>query len=462
MDQNFLLTTGMARELYHTYAEELPIIDYHCHISPQEIAEDRHFDNITEIWLSGDHYKWRQMRSNGVEERYITGDATDYEKFCQWAKTLERAIGNPLYHWSHLELKRYFGYDGVLNRHTAGEVWELCQKRLKQEEMSARGIMRASRVELVCTTDDPADDLHWHQVIARDDSFEIRVLPTWRPDLALSPEKPDFADYMKRLSEASGKEIRDFEDWKEALSRRMDHFAKMGCVASDHGLLYIPWMPADEKEIDQIFCSRMQGNIISAEDAGKFKTAAMLWLGREYARRGWVMQLHFGVTRNNNTKMYRALGADTGFDGIYNRVPMTELSAYLDALCMEDALPKTILYSLNPTDNAALGVLIGCFQEAGAAGKIQQGSAWWFNDHKTGMTEQLTSLANLGLLGNFVGMLTDSRSLLSYTRHEYFRRILCDLIGGWVQRGEYTDDRKWLGGLIGDICYYNAKRYFGL
>lgn len=460
MDEDFLLSTQTARDLYHIYAEKLPIIDYHCHLSPQEIAQDKRFENMTQVWLSGDHYKWRQMRSNGVEELYITGDAPDYEKFRKWAGTLEKAIGNPLYHWSHLELKRYFGYDGVLTESTAKEVWDLCERKLSQKDMSARGIMRASGVKLVCTTDDPIDNLYWHSQIAQDKNFEIRVLPTWRPDAALSVEKPDFVDYMGRLSEALGREIRHFEDWKEALVIRMDYFAKMGCLASDHGLLYVPWVPADEKEIEQIFDARMQGNKPSKEEKLKFKTAAMLWLGKEYQKHGWVMQLHFGVTRNNNTRMYRELGADTGFDGIYNRVPITQLSAFLDALCQEHALPKTILYSLNPTDNAAIGTLIGCFQEAGAAGKIQQGSAWWFNDHKTGMREQMTSLANLGLLGNFIGMLTDSRSFLSYTRHEYFRRILCDLIGGWVEQGEYPDDRELLGRIITDICYGNVARFF--
>lgn len=462
MKEDFLLSTQTAQELYHAYAEKLPIIDYHCHISPKAIAEDWQFDNMTQVWLYEDHYKWRQMRSNGVEERFITGNATDYEKFCKWAQTLERAIGNPLYHWSHMELWRYIGYGGVLNSDTAHKVWQLCERRLAEEDMSVRGIIRMSNVELMCTTDDPADSLYWHRVIAADDSIGFKVLPTWRPDRALSIEKKDFVEYMGQLSKASGKEICHFDDWKESLSDRMDYFAKMGCLASDHGLLYVPWLKADEKEIADIFDKRMQGNTVSREEELKFKTAALLWLAGEYERRGWVMQLHFGVTRNNNTRMYQTLGADSGFDGIYNRVPITELSAFLDALCQENALPKTVLYSLNPTDNAALGVLLGCFQEAGVAGKIQQGSAWWFNDHKSGMEEQMTSLANLGLLGNFIGMLTDSRSFLSYARHEYFRRVLCDLIGGWVERGEYPDDRKWLGGLVEDICYHNVKRYFSI
>ena len=461
LDEEFLLSTEAARELYHVYAEKQPILDYHCHVSPREIAEDWQFDNITQVWLAGDHYKWRQMRSNGVEEKYITGDASDYEKFCKWAETLEKAIGNPLYHWSHMELWRYIGYDGVLDSSTAKEVWELCQERLAQEDMSVRGIMRASGVKLVCTTDDPVDGLFWHRVLAEDEEMDITVLPTWRSDRALSIEKPDFADYMRQLSDVSGIAVKSFDDWKAALSNRMDYFARMGCLISDHGLLYVPWAPADEAEAGKIFLAGLQGEQISREEELKFKTEALLWLGREYEKRGWAMQLHFGVTRDNNTRMYRELGPDTGFDGIYNRVPMTELSAFLDALCQEHALPKTVLYSLNPEDNAALGVLLGCFQEAGAAGKLQQGSAWWFNDHKKGMEEQMQSLAGLGLLGNFIGMLTDSRSFFSYTRHEYFRRILCDLIGGWAARGEYPDDREWLGGLVTDICYGNAMRFFG-
>lgn len=460
LHEDFLLSTEPARDLYHTYASKLPIIDYHCHISPKAIAEDWQFDNMTQVWLYEDHYKWRQMRSNGVEEKYITGDATDYEKFCKWAQTLEKAIGNPLYHWSHMELWRYIGYDGALNGGTAKKVWKLCEERLAQEDMSVRGIIRASDVKLMCTTDDPVDNLCWHRAIAEDDTIEFKVLPTWRPDRALSIEKQDFVNYMAELSAASDIAIENFDDWKEALKKRMDYFAQMGCVISDHGLLYVPWEPAKEAEVARIFCARLQGEKISRKEELKFKTKALLWLGRQYQKRGWVMQLHFGVTRNNNTRMYQELGADTGFDGIYNRVPITKLSSYLDALCQKYALPKTILYSLNPGDNAALGALIGCFQETEAAGKIQKGSAWWFNDHKHGMRQQMESLASLGLLGNFIGMLTDSRSFLSYTRHEYFRRILCDLIGGWVECGEYPDDREWLGRLVSDICYNNAVHFF--
>ena len=327
--------------------------------------------------------------------------------------------------------------------------------------MSARGIMKASGVTLICTTDDPIDDLRWHKVIKEDETFDIQVLPAWRPDRAVSIEKPDFADYTKQLAEVAGVEIKTFDDWKCAITKRMEFFNEMGCKASDHGLLYIPYVEATEEEIDAILAKRLGGEVLSEDEEMKFKTACMLYLGKEYKRLDWGMQLHFGVTRNNNTKMFNKIGADTGFDGIYNRVPITELASYLDALCKEDKLPKTVLYSLNPTDNASIGTLLGCFQESDAVGKIQQGSAWWFNDHKTGMTEQMISLANLGLLGNFIGMLTDSRSFLSYTRHEYFRRILCELIGQFVENGEYPWNQERLGTMVKNISYNNAARYFG-
>ena len=405
MDQDFLLETETAKMLYHDYAAKMPVLDYHCHISPQEIAEDRQFENITQVWLGGDHYKWRQMRSNGIEERYITGDASDREKFQKWAETLERAIGNPLYHWSHLELQRYFGYHGALNAKTAEEVWNLCNEKLQSPQMSARNLIRQSNVTLICTTDDPADDLRWHKQLKEDDSFEVQVLPAWRPDLAMKIEKPGFAAYLKKLG--------------------------------------------------------MAGEPISKEEELKYKTAFMLYAGREYHRLGWAMQLHYGCKRDNDVKRFRKLGPDTGFDCIDTYTPSAQLADLLNALNVTDELPKTILYSLNPNDNAAIGTIIGCFQDAGVVGKIQQGSAWWFNDHKQGMIDQMTSLANLGLLSNFVGMLTDSRSFLSYTRHEYFRRILCNLIGGWVENGEYPADEEILGRIVQNISYNNAVRYFG-
>ncbi|MGN8945506.1 glucuronate isomerase [Bariatricus sp. HCP28S3_E4] len=461
MDKDFLLETETAQKLYHEYAANMPILDYHCHINPQEIAEDRKFENITQVWLGADHYKWRQMRSNGVEEKYITGDASDREKFQKWAETLEKAIGNPLYHWSHLELQRYFGYYGALNGETAEEVWNLCNAKLQEDGMSARNLIRQSNVTLVCTTDDPVDSLEWHEKIAADESFEVQVLPAWRPDKAMNLEKTDYLEYLKKLEVVSGVKIDSFASLIEALRIRMDYFAEHGCSVSDHGLEYVMYAPASEEEIEAIFAKRLRGEAVSRADELQFKTAYMVALGREYHKKNWVMQLHYGVKRDNNGMIFGKLGPDAGIDCINNYAPSSEMADYLNALAITDELPKTILYSLNPTDNAAIGTIIGCFQSEEARGKIQQGSAWWFNDNKQGMIEQMTSLANLGLLGNFIGMLTDSRSFLSYTRHEYFRRIMCNLIGGWVENGEYPADEKVLGRMVQDISYNNAVRYFG-
>lgn len=438
----------------------MPILDYHCHINPREIYEDRTFDNITQVWLGGDHYKWRQMRSNGVEEKYITGDAPDWEKFQKWAGTLELAIGNPLYHWSHLELKQYFGYEGYLNSNTAEEVWNLCNAQLR-DGLTARKMIQMSNVSLICTTDDPVDSLKWHEKIAADDSFQIQVLPAWRPDRAMNLEKADYPDYLKRLEEASQMSITSFESLIGALKKRMDFFETKGCCISDHGLAYIMYEPASAEEVEAVFAKRLSGQSISTKEERQFKTAFMVELGKEYHRKNWVMQLHYGVKRDNNGKIYGELGADSGIDCISNYAPSSEIADYLNALAETGELPKTILYSLNPTDNAAIGTIMGCFQDSSAAGKIQQGSAWWFNDHKRGMTDQMISLASLGLLGNFIGMLTDSRSFLSYTRHEYFRRILCELIGGWVEAGEYPADYSALEKIVKGISYNNAVRYFG-
>lgn len=461
MDKDFLLSTETARKLYHNYAEVMPILDYHCHLNPQEIAEDRHFGNITEVWLGGDHYKWRQMRSNGVEEYYITGDAPAREKFQKWAETLEKLIGNPLYHWSHLELQRYFGYTGHLCADTAEEVWNLCNEKLAQPDMSARELIKRSGVTLVCTTDDPVDSLEWHEKIKADETFDVQVLPAWRPDKAANIEKPTFADYVAKLSEVSGVSIKSFADLKKAIVNRMEYFNERGCSVSDHGLDYVMYAPASDEEIEEIFAKRLAGGEVSACEAAKYKTAFMIFVGKEYHRLNWVMQLHYGCKRDNNGLMFKKLGPDTGFDCISNYTPADQLADFLNALVSTDELPKTILYSLNPVDNAAIGTIIGCFQDSAAIGKIQQGSAWWFNDNKTGMIEQMISLANLGILSNFVGMLTDSRSFLSYPRHEYFRRILCELIGGWVENGEYPDDEKALEKIIKGISYNNAVRYFG-
>lgn len=461
MDKDFLLSTDTAKELYHGVAANVPILDYHCHINPQEIAEDRKFENITQVWLGGDHYKWRQMRSNGVDEYYITGDAPDREKFQKWAETLEKAIGNPLFHWSHLELQRYFGYTGILNSETAEEVWNLCNAKLQEDSMSVRNLIKQSGVTLICTTDDPADDLNWHKVIAADDTFDVKVLPAWRPDKAMNLEKPDYADYLKKLGEAAQMEIKTFADLKEALKKRLAFFESMGCCASDHALEYVMYVPASDEELEAIFAKRVNGEAITREEELKFKTAFMLFVGREYARMGWAMQLHYGCKRDNNVTMYNKLGPDTGYDCINNYAPSSQTADFLNALISTNELPKTIIYSLNPNDDEAIGTILGCFQNSDAVGKIQQGSAWWFNDNKTGMIKQMTSLANLGLLGNFIGMLTDSRSFLSYSRHEYFRRILCDLIGTWVENGEYPKDMKNLEKIVKGISYNNAVRYFG-
>jgi len=460
MDEDFLLSTETAKHLYHDYAKNLPIIDYHCHLSPREIYEDVQYENITGLWLGGDHYKWRQMRSNGVEEQFVTGNASDWEKFQKWAQTLEVAIGNPLYHWSHLELKRYFGYEGILNGETAEQVWQLCNEKLKQPQMSARNLIRRSGVEVVCTTDDPADTLEWHEKL-KEDGFEVKVLPSFRPDKAMNLEKPDYTEYLDRLADISGVKIDSFETLLKALKLRMDFFESLGCRVADHGLPCVMYAPATGEEVEEIFAKRLRGEEVSEREVRQFQTAFLVALGREYHKKNWAMQLHFGVQRDLNKRVFNALGPDAGIDAILNGASSAELGQFLNALAETGELPKTILYSLNPVDNAFIGTVMGCFQDSTVVGKLQHGAAWWFNDHRAGMVEQMTSLANLGLLGNFVGMLTDSRSFLSYTRHEYFRRILCDLIGGWVENGEYPQDEKALRRIVEGICYGNAKRYFG-
>ena len=460
MDKDFLLSTPTAQHLFHDYADKMPIVDYHCHFNPKEIAEDRKFENFTLVWRGGDHYKWRFMRSCGVDEKYISGDASDIEKFLKWAEVLGKAIGNPLFHWSHLELKKYFGYNGVLNKKTAEEVWELCNKKLAEPSMTVRNIIKQSNVTLICTTDDPVDSLEWHKKLAEDKSFDVQVLPAWRPDKAMNLEKPEYLDYLATLGEAAEMKIASFADLKEALCKRMAFFDSMGCRASDHALEYVMYVPASEEEIEAIFSKRLAGETITREDELKFKTAFMLAVGAEYARLGWAMQLHYGCKRDNNTGMYNKLGPDTGYDCINNYAPSSQTADFLNALNETGKLPKTIIYSLNPNDDEAIGTILGCFQNSDAVGKIQQGSAWWFNDNKTGMMKQMTSLANLGLLGNFIGMLTDSRSFLSYPRHEYFRRILCELLGSWVENGEYPKNMNKLGAIVKGISYNNAVNYF--
>ena len=461
LTDDFILKNSFAKELYHGYAKKQPIIDYHCHLDPKEIFEDQNFTNLTQAWLAGDHYKWRLMRANGVAESLITGDADDYEKFCAWAQTLEACIGNPLYVWTNLELKRIFGIDERLTLANAASIWEKANQQLQTKEFSPRGLIKKMAVEVICTTDDPVDTLEWHAKIKEDPTFDVQVLPAWRPDKATNVEAAIFPDYIRKLEEASKIEIQSFEALKRAVLKRMEYFDERGCKVSDHGLNYVMYVPAKPEEVEAVFQKGLAGEPLDFEEIAKYKTAFMQFLGKEYHRMGWVMQLHYGCKRDNNRLMFEKLGPDTGYDCINNYAPADQLADFLNSLVSADELPKTILYSLNPNDNAVIGTVLGCFQDSTAAGKLQQGSAWWFNDHKAGMTEQMTSLANLGMLSNFVGMLTDSRSFLSYTRHEYFRRILCELIGGWVENGEYPYDERVLSKMIKGICYKNAVDYFG-
>ncbi len=460
MGRNFLLDTDTARDLYHDCAADLPIIDYHCHISPKEIWEDRAYSNPTELWLQGDHYKWRIMRACGISEEYITGDAPDFEKFQKYAEALEKAIGNPLYHFSHLELQRYFGYTGVLNHQTAGTVFSYCIDRIAEEGCTVRGLIRNSNVEVICTTDDPADDLQYHELIAADPSIDFKVYPAWRPDQILNMEKESYPAYMERLGGAAGTEIRDLSTLMDAVEKRMDFFTAHGCRVSDHGLYKIVHSECTEEEADQILKKRLRGEEISREELEKAQTFLMKYFGAAYHDRNWVMQLHYGCQRNINTKAFLALGPDTGYDAIHDLSSSESLAAFLNSLELRDKLPKTIVYSLNPSDNAVIETILGCFQAPGQVQKLQHGSAWWFNDHKNGMEAQLRSYANTGVLGNFIGMLTDSRSFLSYARHEYFRRILCNFLGELAEHGEYPDDSDALRRITEDVSYRNAKKYF--
>ncbi len=462
MDNDFLLETPTAQRLYHEYAAKQPIIDYHCHVDPKEIFENRRFRNIYQAWLEGDHYKWRIMRSNGVEERFITGDAGEREKFQKFAESLPKAIGNPMYHWCHLELRTYFGYEGVLNGDTAQEVWDLSEKKLAEDGMDVRGIIRKSNVAMIGTTDDPTSTLEWHKRIKEDASFPVTVAPSFRPDKALNIEKPGWKEFLVELGTSAGVDICSVAALKKALQNRIKAFHEAGCLAADHGLDYVPYKEADEETLQAIFQKGQNKEKISTLEAEAFKTALLVFCAGEYAKLGWVMQIHYNCMRNPNSAMFAKLGPDSGFDCMNNINCGGALYSLLDRLYSTGTLPKTVLYSLNPTENELLDTMIGAFQGPEAPGKLQHGSAWWFNDNKTGMQNQLTSLANLSLLGNFIGMLTDSRSFLSYTRHAYFRRILCNLIGRWIENGEYPADMEAAGALVMDICYRNAKRYFNL
>ena len=461
MNKDFLLKSETARVLYHQHAAQVPVIDYHCHINPQEIFEDKRYNTITEVWLGGDHYKWRAMRSCGVAEHYITGDATPAEKFQKWAETIPNLIGNPLYHWTHLELQRYFDIHEPLNGENAMEIYEKCNAMLAQSDMSARGIIRKSNVKLICTTDDPADDLQWHEKLAADPTAPAVVLPAFRPDKAMRADKADFPQYVARLEKVVGYEINSVADMRRALADRIAYFNDRGCRISDHGLDLCFYVEATEEQLNDIFARAKAGQAITWNEQLAYHTDLLIAVGKEYARLDWVNQFHFGCLRDNSKTMFRKIGPDTGFDAINDQPNAVGMSGLLNALQEAGALGKTILYSLNPSDNAAIGTLMGAFQtDSPIPGKIQQGSAWWFNDHKPGMEAQMISLMSLGAMGTFNGMLTDSRSFLSYTRHEYFRRILCNLFGQLVEDGEYPADMKYLGQMVENISYYNTLRYF--
>ncbi|MBW8190605.1 glucuronate isomerase [Neiella marina] len=462
MNEDFLLTNEVAIRLYHEYAADQPIFDYHCHLNPADIANDRQFENLTQIWLEGDHYKWRAMRTAGVDEAFITGNAAEWQKFHAWAETVPKCIGNPLYHWTHLELRRPLGIDGtLLNPNTAQSIWLDCNDILQTPAFSARGILRQMNVKMVGTTDDPIDSLEHHQAIAGDPSLTVDVTPTWRPDRAFKIELPEFSNYVEQLSQSADLEISSYLTFLDALGKRLQHFHDHGCRAADHGIEVVRFANIlTESDLTALLCRRLKGEILTEFECAQFSTAVQVWLGKRYAELGWVMQLHIGAQRNNNSRMYRLLGADAGFDSIGDTSYAKELAQLLDAMDKTDELPKTILYCLNPKDNEMLASMVGNFQGGGIAGKIQFGSAWWFNDQKDGMERQLLQLSQLGLLSQFIGMLTDSRSFLSFTRHEYFRRILCNMIGGWVERGEAPPDIPLLGAMVSDICFHNAHQYF--
>lgn len=461
MNEDFLLGTETARKLYHDHAEKMPIIDYHCHINPMEIYEDKRYDTITEVWLGGDHYKWRAMRSCGVPERYITGDATPAEKFQKWAETIPNLIGNPLYHWTHLELQRYFGITEPLTGDNAMEIYETCNRILAQPDMSVRGIIRKSGVKLICTTDDPVDDLKAHELLAADPTAPAVVLPAFRPDKAMRADKPTFPQYVSQLEAVVGYAINTVEDMRRALADRIAYFADHGCRVSDHALDYCFCEEATEEELNDIFARAKAGKGITWGEQLKYHTALLIAVGKEYSRRDWVVQFHFGCLRDNSRVNFRKLGPDTGFDSMNDAPNAAGLARLLGTLEEQNALGKTILYSLNPSDNGIVGSIMGAFQtDSPIPGKIQQGSAWWFNDHKPGMEAQMVSLMSLGAMGSFNGMLTDSRSFLSYTRHEYFRRILCNLFGNLVENGEYPADMERLGKMVENISYNNTLHYF--
>lgn len=460
MDENFLLQTETAQNLYHQHAAKMPVFDYHCHIPPKEIAEDKQFENMAQIWLYGDHYKWRAMRANGVDERYCTGDASDWEKFEKWAETVPNTLRNPLYHWTHLELKRFFGIDKLLNPSTAKEIWDKCNAKLRTPEYSVKNIIRMANVHTICTTDDPVDTLEYHRQI-KESGFEVAVLPAWRPDKAMAVENTEtFNQYLDKLAEVSRISIDSFTGFMDAIEARHRFFHENGCRLSDHGLETAIAEDYTEKEIRDIFEKIRGANDLTREEILKFKSCMLYEFGIMDHSRGWTQQFHLGAIRNNSTRLFRQLGPDTGLDSIGDFEIARPLSKFLDRLDMENKLAKTILYNLNPRDNELIATMMGNFQDGSVPGKMQFGSGWWFLDQKDGMEKQMNALSNLGLLSRFVGMLTDSRSFLSYPRHEYFRRTLCNLIGNDVENGEIPNDMELLGQMVENICFNNAKAYF--
>lgn len=459
MDNDFLLNCEVSKKLYHNHAKKMPIFDYHCHLVPKEIAEDYKFKNLAEMWLYYDHYKWRAMRSFGIDEKYITGNASDYEKFYEFAKMMPYLIGNPIYHWSHLELKRFFGIEETLSEKTAKQIWEKCNEIIEKQNLTAKKLIEMSNVCYIGTTDDPIDELKYHKQLENDD-FKCIVKPTFRPDKAMKIQNENFVQYINDLSKCTQINIKCFDDLKKALENRLDYFCKNGCVITDHSLERITFYSFNDKEIDNIFTKALNGEKISQQEACKYYCALLIQLGQMYYKRDMVMQLHIGALRNNNSKMFNKIGVDCGFDSIDDGEIAYTLSKILDGMDKENRLPKTILYCLNPKDNEVIGTMIGNFQGDNIKSKIQFGSGWWFNDQKDGMERQMMALSQLGLISQFVGMVTDSRSFLSYVRHEYFRRILCNYIGGLVESGQYPYDEEILGEIIENICFNNAKNYF--
>jgi glucuronate isomerase len=461
LDENFLLQTKTAQKLYHDFAQKMPVIDYHCHLPVQQIADDINFKNLTQVWLYGDHYKWRAMRTNGINESFITGDKSDFEKFEKWAETVPYTLRNPLYHWTHIELQRYFDIHELLHPQSAKKIYDACTQKLQIPEYSVRNLLRKMNVEVVCTTDDPTDDLEYHKKI-KDDGFEVKVLPAFRPDKAMDVDDVgEFNAYVKKLETVGNDAISSFQSYLDVLKKRHDFFASMGCCVSDHGLEYIYAEDFDDTEIIACFNKIRSGRELSQEEGLKFKSAMLHILATWDHEKGWVQQYHLGSLRNNNVRMLELSGPDTGWDSIGDFLQAKSLSKFLNKLDSTNQLTKTILYNLNPADNELMATMTGNFNDGTTAGKIQFGSAWWFLDQKDGMTKQMNALSNMGLLSKLVGMITDSRSFLSFPRHEYFRRILCNLFGEEIENGELPADIEWTGKIIRDICYYNAKTYFG-